>query len=100
MQSTVTAPADTTQCPTRPWCVINHSDPREDDDYHYSAQTWTGPYAHTLEILSTGQPVVSLGTGTEPQYLDLGELGALLADLTVRYAELAAEQTGANGSTR
>ncbi|HZP54628.1 hypothetical protein [Actinocrinis sp.] len=92
MAANTVAEATDTQCPAFAWCTVNHSDPNEGHDYHYSHVTHVGPHAHALEILLTGQPVVSLYAAGETEYLDLDELGALIAALAGRWAELAALQ--------
>jgi len=91
--ATVTQPTDTdTQCPTHTWCTVNHTDPHEGDDYHYSEITETATIAHALEILASGEPVITLHATIDTAYLDLNELGALIAALAGRWAELAALQ--------
>jgi len=91
--NTVPAPTGTdTQCPAHAWCKVNHTDPNEGNDYHYSHPTYTGPHAHALEILTTGQPVVSFYAAGETEYLDLDELGALIAALASRWVQLATLQ--------
>lgn len=70
-----------TPCP--PWCVIDHTDWREDGDYHYSAPTTAGPVDLNLDIDSTDTATIALRTPVGPgENLDLDEVDALIARLT------------------
>lgn len=82
------AAAAATGCPAHDWCVVNHSDPHEGDDYHYSQLAWTGPIQHGVEILSNGTPVAAIGNGSEPEYLDADETAALIDALSAHLARM------------
>lgn len=78
-----TAPA--TPCP--PWCVTLHEDPA--DRFHYSEFAWVGSVGVDVEISDDGAPGVGVSLGHEPQFLDLTDVDALIAALTVKRALLA-----------
>lgn len=78
-----------TLCPA--WCVVDHDDPREGADYHYSDLTPAGPVSLRLDIGADDRARLEIVTDhADGDPLDLGQVDELIAALTAQRAELAA----------
>lgn len=77
--------ATDTQCPTYPWCKVDHNDPHEDCDYHYSDPVDAGPVALRIDQDTHGTTTLEIVTshadGDGLTLDDLDVLQARLADL-------------------
>jgi hypothetical protein len=82
------AAAATTACQVLPGCIVDHTDPEIGDSYHYTLNTWTGPIATSVEITTAGEAVLAIGNGSDPERLDAGETGALIAALTAHHERM------------
>lgn len=82
--SAITTDTDeATPCP--PWCKVNHTDPHEDGNYHYSDLIDAGPVALRLDTDTSGRTTLEIVTshadGDGLTLDDLDALQARLADL-------------------
>ena len=89
MQATATPQPDadprpeTASTPCPPWCVIDHTDWREDGDYHFGEGITAGPVWMTLDINSADTVSIEINLpGGASEKLDLDEVDALIARLT------------------
>lgn len=78
--SLVTDTTPATDCPA--WCCVDHTDPNEDRDYHYSDLIPAGPVTLRLDTDTAGVTTLELVTEhAEGDRLDLNSLDALRARL-------------------
>ena len=79
-----------TPCP--PGCTVDHSDPHEDGDYHYTDTVHTGPLYLYLNVDSDDSVTLDLNADqAQGNRLELDEVDELIAVLTAKRAEMAAE---------
>lgn len=92
MNDTVATPTDTPQATTcPPWCKVNHTDPHEDNDYHYSDLIDAGPVALRLDTDTSGRTTLEIvTTHADGDGLTLDDLDALQARLSDLRPALAA----------
>lgn len=69
-------------CPAHPWCIVDHTDPHEGADYHYSDLIPVGPLALRLDQGTAGATAVEIVTEhADGDILDLDRVDALMARL-------------------
>lgn len=79
-----------TPCPAG--CVVDHNDPHENGNYHYTDPTPAGPVSLRLDIGTDDRARLEIVTDhADGDPLDLGQVDELIAALTAKRAELAAE---------
>lgn len=79
-----------TPCP--PGCTVDHSDPHEDGDYHSTDTVHTGPLYLYLNVDSDDSVTLDLNADqSQGNRLELDEVDELIAVLTAKRAEMAAE---------
>lgn len=70
----------TTPCP--PWCAVDHTNPNEGSDYHYSNGITTGPVTLRLDTNTRNVTTLELVTKhADGDFLTLDSLDALIARL-------------------
>lgn len=80
---------DVHTCPV--FCTEDHADPQNDAAaVHESKSLHTGPVSHWVHVSDERGATLAVEMGREPEYLDLGELDTLLANLALHRAMLAA----------